>query len=100
MEKQQILDAIYNAIDEINEQQEDTDLKIEKKLSAILFGQKGSLDSLGLVSFIMALQEIILELFDVEIMLADERTLAQENSPFRTVGALAEYILILIEERT
>lgn len=98
MKQQEIIDVIYKAIDEVNEQQDDDALKIEKTLATEIFGQKGTLDSLGLVNFIVVLQEIVADEFDVEIMLADERTLCQENCPFRTVEVLADYILELIEE--
>ena len=98
MEKTQIVELIYKAIDEVNEQQDDGHLKIENSLDTGIFGDKGSLDSLGLVNFIVALQEIVLDELEVEIMLADEKTLCQENSPFRTVAALADYMTVLFGE--
>jgi acyl carrier protein len=57
----------------------------------VLFGREGILDSMGLVSLIVAFEQVIEERFDVQISLADEKALSQERSPYRTIMALAEY---------
>jgi len=63
----------------------------------VLFGNKGILDSMALVSLITDLEEKIEKEFDVPITLADERAMSEKRSPFRTVASLAEYISRLIE---
>ena len=65
---------------------------------AALFGPDSVLDSLGLVSLIVAVESAVEDEFDVSVTLADERAMSQENSPFRTVDALAEYVTQLLEE--
>ena len=57
----------------------------------LLFGQDGILDSLGLVSLVVAVEQGIEEKFGVSVSLADEKAMSQRNSPYRTVGSLAEY---------
>ena len=56
-----------------------------------LFGGGGFLDSLGLVNLVLSLEESIEEEMDVSLSLTDAKALSEKNSPFRSVGALAEY---------
>lgn len=65
----------------------------------VLFGDRGILDSMGLVSLITDLEEKFEQESNVSIILADERALSQKRSPFRTVSSLSEYIFRLIKER-
>jgi D-alanine--poly(phosphoribitol) ligase subunit 2 len=88
---------IYDAIDDINKQTPD-ELRLTKSPETILFGQKGKLDSFGLVSFIVAVEEKIQDELGKVVTIADEKAFSQKNSPFRTVGTLADYISSLIEE--
>jgi acyl carrier protein len=96
-ETERILQAIYNAADEINEQ-----LAKGKRLTAspetVLFGQSGLLDSLGLVSLIVAVEQNIRGEFGSDVTLADERALSQRNSPFQTIATLTDYIGRLLDE--
>jgi acyl carrier protein len=56
-----------------------------------LFGREGILDSMGLVSLVVAVEQAIEDELGVSVSLADARALSQKASPYRTVGALAEY---------
>lgn len=64
-----------------------------------LIGRRALLDSLGLVTLIVDLEQKIEETFDVALTLANERAMSQKNSPFLTVGSLADYICALINEQ-
>ena len=88
---------IFDAIDENNAQVPE-DEQIEKSIDAVLYGESGKLNSLGLVNFIVAIEQKIGEHFDTTITLADEKALSQRNSPFRSVGTLVDYILQLLKE--
>ncbi len=57
-----------------------------------LFGRGALLDSLGLVSLVLELEMAVNDRFGAEVVLADEKAMAQKNSPFRTVGSLARFI--------
>ena len=92
-----ILNVIYRVIDDINDQEDQTQA-ITKSLDTILMGSGSDLDSLGIVNFIVAVEQNIEDDFDVTITLADERALSQEVSPFRTVRSLSDYITVLINE--
>ncbi len=92
-----IRQAIYNAIDEVN-----ADFPVEKRLEkskdTVLFGKSGKLDSLGLVSLIIATEQQLEELYGVFLTLADEKALSQRKSPFSTVSTLVEYISMLLKK--
>ncbi len=93
--QEQILQAIYTAIDEVNEQLP-SGAQLAKSPDSILFGQSGALDSLGLVSLIVAVEQSVENELGATVTLADEKALSQRNSPFRSVSTLAEYIQQLL----
>jgi acyl carrier protein len=56
-----------------------------------LIGEGSPIDSLGLVSVIVEVEQRLLAEHGVSVTLVDEKAMSQRNSPFRTVGALASY---------
>src|SRR5213596_2558331 len=62
-----------------------------------LFGREGFLDSMALVSLVVAVEQAIEDELGVSVSLADDRALSQRNSPYRTVGSLAEYAARLLD---
>jgi D-alanine--poly(phosphoribitol) ligase subunit 2 len=93
--KDQIVSLIYEVIDEENEAK-DEGKRIVKSLETLFLSKDRGLDSLGLVSLIVATEERIVDSFDVEITIADAKAMSQKNSPFRSVNSLADYILKLL----
>ena len=93
-----ILTSIYASIDEINALRGRED-QIEKSLDTPLTGRESRLDSLGLVNFIVALEQAVEEATGITVDLSDGRALAQQNSPFRTIGTLASYVEQLLTEQ-
>ena len=63
-----------------------------------LFGGNGILDSIGLVSFIVAVEEVLVDEFDFSIVLADDKAMSRRTSPFSKISYLADYILEVINE--
>ena len=96
-DKQTIIESIYTAIDEFNAVAEEPK-RLEKSTETILFGQYGRLDSLGLVSLIVEIESQIQTDFDTTITLADERAMSRQNSPFRSIDSLAEYITEILDD--
>lgn len=71
---------------------------LERAPEARLFGE-GGLDSLGLVRFIVMVEERIQDRTNITMTLASDKAMSRASSPFRTLRALAEYIQeCLIEE--
>jgi acyl carrier protein len=95
---QKIVGYLYAAIDDTNAQRAG-EPPLEKTPETALFGSASALDSLGLVNFIVAAEKRIEEAYGTPIVLADDRALAREPSPFQSVGALADYVEVLLRER-
>lgn len=99
MTKQRVESVIIQSLEELN------DVLDDKIIGPVdsgtwIFGRKGALDSMGLVTLITDLEEKLEQEFGVSLILADDRAMSQEKSPFHSVGSLAEYISVLINEQT
>lgn len=80
--------------------QDQTGLKVPPQLQAgtALFGAEGFLDSMALVTLVVALEQGIEEKFGVSVTLADAAAMSQERSPYRTIQALAEYAILRMQD--
>lgn len=65
-----------------------------------LFGAGARLDSMGLVSLVLGVEERLADDLGLEMTLMDDRALSQERSPFRTVGSLADYVVSRLDDGT
>jgi len=90
-----VLNCIYKAIDEMNEELEEGS-KLEKSENAEIFGANSMLDSMGLVNLITIIEQIIEEETGNFISIADEKAMSMEVSPFRNVKVLKQYIETLV----
>ncbi|MBI5211317.1 MAG: hypothetical protein HY927_15190 [Elusimicrobia bacterium] len=83
--------AVCQCVEEINRQ-----LPPERRLAlspeAILVGEGGTLDSLSIVSLLVAVEERMADLFGVRCSLLDEGLSADGESPLRTLGGLASWL--------
>lgn len=68
--------------------------------STRLIGHDAVLDSMGLVSMLLEVEQGVLDQFDVVIIIADERAMSQKRSPFRSVETLTDYVFQLVKEQT
>ncbi len=96
-DKEQIIEIIYSAFDDINEELPKKN-RLEKKVDEIIYGNEGKLDSLGLVNLIVSIESAIDDELDKQIVIANEKAMSMKNSPFRNVETLAQFILELINE--
>ena len=94
--KNEIMDIIFNCIEELNLQ---NGREIPKDFNGSLFGSKSDLDSLSLVHLIVNIEESINREYNLLISIVDERAMSQKNSPFRNVDTLADYIILLLNEK-
>lgn len=92
LKRQRVLEILFAAIDEINEILPDEG-RLEKSDQTHLFDKQGKLDSMGLVNFIVLVEQGVAEEFDLAITLADEKAFSRETSPFRTVASLTDYVI-------
>jgi acyl carrier protein len=86
-----IIAAIYRAIDWINSELP-PDRQLIKAPQTRLVGSESVLDSMRLVSLIVAIEREIEDTFGVAVTLADERALSMKASPFRSIQSLADYV--------
>ena len=63
-----------------------------------LIGRTGVLDSMGLVTLIVDVEQRLEEEHDTVVVIADERAMSQRHSPFRSLGSLADYVCQLVKE--
>tara|TARA_B100000886_G_scaffold334084_1_gene289081 strand:+ start:446 stop:751 length:306 start_codon:yes stop_codon:yes gene_type:complete len=94
--KEFILKLIYSIIDEHNLLNPE-DLKLEKSLDTSLFGNESKLDSLGLVNFLVEVENLINNNIDQDICVINEELFLDENGPYDNVKTLLDYIFLKIK---
>lgn len=65
-----------------------------------LIGESAAVTSMGLVSFIADVESTLQEKYGLELTLVSEQALSRRKSPFRTIDALADYVLELTGNAT
>lgn len=90
MTPMEIQDVVLSALRNANLARK-SDAQLDVSLEAPVFGPGSPLDSLGLVSLLIDIEEAMQDR-GVEITLGDARALSQTKSPFRSVPALVQYI--------
>jgi acyl carrier protein len=64
----------------------------------ILVGADPVLDSLGVVQLIVEVERLVEEQHAVAVTLANDKAMSAKNSPFRTVGVLADHVVATAQE--
>ena len=93
--KNKVIKTILETINEYNDGLSKND-QISSDLDSSIYGGSSNLDSMGLVSFIVGLEQSIEDKFDQSISLADEKAMSQKSSPYQNINSLADYILKLL----
>jgi hypothetical protein len=93
-----ISQMLFRVIDELN-QLRPADEHLAKDLAAPLAGDSGRLDSAGLINLIAVTEQKAAAELGRPILLTDDRTLSQVNEVFGTLGALADYIHLRLNEK-
>ena len=75
----------------LREYAEDADLELEPADDTPLFGNDSALDSIGLVTILAEFEAAINDAYGTELVLADDRAMARQRSPFRTPARLVEF---------
>ena len=96
MNNEAIQKIVFDAIEMANNARED-DNQIPVSADTELYGTNGQLDSMGLVGFLVDIEESFQD-EGINISLSDERAMSQTNSPFRNVNSLTDYIATLVKE--
>lgn len=98
IDRSQIKQVVINSISDFKDIY-DIDIDLSKGEDTRLFGgTEGALDSLGLVSLVVKIEEDIEDQLDITITLTDERAMSRRTSPFARVKYLVDYIDELISK--
>lgn len=91
------MDLVYRTVDEVNAELED-DVQIDKDTEAVLYGRGAKIDSMTLVSFIVAVEDHLHDELGLSTTLANESAMSMERSPFKTVGSMIDYVVDVVGE--
>jgi acyl carrier protein len=97
MIRESIVQEIYAALGRANELR-GPESQLVCAEETCLYGSSGALDSLGLVSLILDVEEAVNARTGQGLVLADEHAMGQKRNPFRSVQSLADYIVARLEE--
>jgi len=86
----QVREVILDCIARLNELR-DVDSKLATTSDATLFGDGSELDSMGLVTLTMDVEDALADQ-GIEVSLSDSRAMSRKQSPFRTVATLVQFI--------
>jgi acyl carrier protein len=64
----------------------------------VLVGNDAVLDSLGVVQLIVEVEQRVEGGHGVSVTLANDKAMSARNSPFRTVGVLADHVIATAQE--
>lgn len=89
---ERVLAAVHRAVTEVNQHLSDEN-KISQFVDTQLVGDSGHLDSLRLISLLVAIEQEIEKEFNLEISLTDDEGLFSEtNGPLHTIETLVHHI--------
>jgi hypothetical protein len=97
MIRDNVVQTIYAAIRRLNELRGPEE-QLPCREDTVLYGPSGSLNSLGLVSLILDVEEAINAQAGMQLVLADAHAMSQKHNPFRNVQSLADYVMTRLEE--
>ena len=86
-----ILDIIYSSIIEVNKQQP-PEYTIRAHKDEFLISEESSIDSLGMITLLINIEDKIQNEFNKKLDLVEEKLISDENSPIKTVDGLAKWL--------
>lgn len=92
-----IIDIIYAALESESAMRSEP-IRVSDGEATSLYGRNGQLDSMGLVSLVVDVEQAIEHKLGVRITLVSDGAMSARRSPFATVGSLADYALDLCGE--
>ena len=90
--RNEVLSIIRDAITDLNEELDYDHLREITDVTPIFDGDD-SIDSLSLVSLIVDIEARVEDSFAVEVVLASEKAMSMQNSPYRNVASLSDFVL-------
>jgi acyl carrier protein len=92
------MEPIYSIISDcLTRIKNENNLSFTISPSLELIGKNSELDSMSLVTLILDIEEKINAKYNILITLANEKAMSSNNSPFKTVDTLTNYIKTLLQ---
>ena len=94
MEKNTLQKSLIRLLNEFiieNEIYIDDNIALDEKIR--LIGTSSIFDSMELVQFIVEVENLLDDEFELEIELTSEKAMSRRNSPFISINSLVEYII-------
>ena len=95
MDRERALELIYATIDVVNQLLPPAK-RLARRPATVIVGAGGSLDSLGIINFVLALEEHASDALGRPVQLLNAEVLAAEDTPFRTVDTLATHLIAAV----
>lgn len=97
LDRQAVVELILAALQDVLAGAEGEPLTADENTR--LIGRASVLDSMGLVTLIVEVEQRLEADYDLVVVLADDRAMSQTRSPFLSVGSLADYVMQLAAEQ-
>lgn len=93
-------DAYEIVIASLNEVFAQTGAPVPETLGeeTVLVGAEPVLDSLGVVQLIVEVEQRVEQQHNISVTLANDKAMSAKNSPFRTIGVLADHVVATAQE--
>jgi acyl carrier protein len=99
LERSQIKEVVYRAIDQVNELLLDENA-LTKEDTTILVGEGSALDSMGFVNLVVALEEELAKAIRLDFNLVEELNVEEVNSrKWSTVAELIDFLFVLTKTK-
>ena len=86
------LNLIFSSVKNLNKQQP-PESKLKSKKNELLIAEKSNLDSLGLVTLLIIIEDKIKKDLNKKIVLVNDKLISVENTPFKTIDSLARWLV-------
>ncbi|MCO6044958.1 hypothetical protein NG895_13695 [Aeoliella sp. ICT_H6.2] len=93
--REEVMTLLKECVQEYSEQS-GQELAIQEDTP--LIGPEATVDSLGLVMVITSFEAQLNDKYGTELVLANEKAMSMRNSPFRSLNALTDYAVSLLDE--
>ena len=97
IDRKTALDVVTGCLREAIEQSGAQDPVVVDE-NTVIVGKDAVIDSVGVVSLIVDIEQRLEMDFNVSVTLANDKAMSQRSSPFRTAGVLAEHVCAVAAE--
>ena len=88
----QVRRLVLHAVDRVNEELP-PESRIEKELGGPLAGSDSTIGSLGLINFVLMVEEEVTSIFGVEILLTESEAIFLDEGPLNTLGEFVQFFI-------